>query len=77
MALKSEGAPILGDPIYSSSAADRTYLHAYYLGFRFNDESFRFVCLPEGEQFDAGCLALINEHYAWPEKLQWPKLKGV
>lgn len=77
VALKSEGAPILGDPIYSSSVADRTYLHAYYLGFRYKDESFRFSCLPQGEQFDSSCQALINEHYARPEMLLWPKLKGI
>jgi tRNA pseudouridine32 synthase/23S rRNA pseudouridine746 synthase len=77
VALKSEGAPILGDPLYSRNVSDRTYLHAYYLGFVFNGEVFRFTCLPEGEHFDEACRSLINEHYAQPEDLPWPKLKSM
>lgn len=50
VALKSEGAPILGDQRYeptSSLTADRGYLHAWQLGFNYQGESFKFCAEPE------------------------------
>ncbi|MGH1462145.1 MAG: TIGR01621 family pseudouridine synthase [Neptuniibacter sp.] len=74
VALKSEGAPILGDPVYSSTQADRTYLHAYSLAFLLGGEEFRFNCLPDaGDYFDQECLELITSKYNQPENLNWPK----
>jgi len=56
VALKSEGAPILGDSRYatgSAANADRGYLHAWQLGFEFFGECFRFRADPSsGEWFD-------------------------
>ena len=46
VAMKSLGAPILGDALYGGSAADRTYLHAYALSFLLDGASFSFHCLP-------------------------------
>ena len=73
VALKSEGAPILGDSTYGATEADRTYLHAYALAFKIKGQSFRFSCLPDiGDNFDQQCLDLIAEKYNQPENLKWP-----
>ncbi|MEO2265903.1 TIGR01621 family pseudouridine synthase [Pseudoalteromonas pernae] len=42
VAMKSLSAPILGDSLYSGSAADRTYLHAYALEFQYKQQRFQF-----------------------------------
>jgi tRNA pseudouridine32 synthase/23S rRNA pseudouridine746 synthase len=46
VALKSIGAPILGDQRYSGSNADRGYLHAYQLNFIWRDEVINLDCCP-------------------------------
>ncbi|MGL5030502.1 MAG: TIGR01621 family pseudouridine synthase [Aeromonas sp.] len=52
VALKSIGAPILGDDRYGGTSAERGYLHAWRLGFRLADEPFDFVCPPTiGREF--------------------------
>lgn len=52
VALKSLGAPILGDDTYGGNVSDRGYLHAYRLSFNFNGESFEFIADPkQGEEF--------------------------
>jgi len=52
VALKSLGAPILGDTAYGGAPADRTYLHAFGLAFSYNGEPVRVSALPEtGEHF--------------------------
>lgn len=52
VALKSLGAPILGDTAYGGTTADRTYLHAFGLVFSYNGEPVRVSTLPEtGEHF--------------------------
>ena len=54
VALKSLGAPILGDRLYAGTPADRVYLHAWRLCFPFRGESLRFESLPaHGDQFMA------------------------
>lgn len=72
VALKSLGAPILGDVSYSGNEATRTYLHAFALCFNWQGERFEFTSLPSsGEEF----LALIEHHdfYLWqtPWLLDW------
>ncbi len=53
VALKSLGAPILGDERYGGTPSDRAYLHAWSLGFRMGDRQWRFTEAPrEGELFD-------------------------
>lgn len=59
MALKSVGAPILGDERYGGTAADRGYLHAWRLAFTLAGESFDLVCPP-----DEGALFLLPELHA-------------
>ncbi len=56
VALKSIGAPILGDPIYSPDAEqfDRGYLHAFQLSFELEGETYSFCELPmEGTLFNS------------------------
>lgn len=59
VALKSVGAPILGDERYGGTAADRGYLHAWRLAFTLAGESFDLVCPP-----DEGALFLLPELHA-------------
>lgn len=52
VALKSLGAPILGDRLYAGTPADRVYLHAWRLCFPFRGQSLVFECLPvHGQRF--------------------------
>ncbi len=52
VALKSIGAPILGDQRYSKSSADRGYLHAYRLTFLWRGEKSEIISPPNsGEYF--------------------------
>lgn len=81
VALKSIGSAIVGDPIYNpSSVADRGYLHAYALGFEYQEEHYRFVCDPTklldlGTKWqDQPVKDAINQ-WAQPWDLAWPKLK--
>jgi tRNA pseudouridine32 synthase/23S rRNA pseudouridine746 synthase len=47
VALKSVGAPILGDLRYGGSAADRGYLHDCGLRFEYGQAAFQFGRLPQ------------------------------
>ncbi|KPZ56331.1 MULTISPECIES: TIGR01621 family pseudouridine synthase [unclassified Pseudoalteromonas] len=72
VALKSLGAPILGDSLYSGSAAERAYLHAYALSFVWHGEQINCTLLPAtGDEYQQ----LINqqEFQAWqsPWELDW------
>ncbi|MGB0467650.1 MAG: TIGR01621 family pseudouridine synthase [Pontibacterium sp.] len=79
VALKSIGAPVLGDPLYhekEENQPDRTYLHAYSLRFPFRGQHYRYVALPQvGELFDQACSELIEQQFAEPWALAWPKIK--
>ena len=74
VAMKSLGAPILGDALYGGSAADRGYLHAHALAFTLAGETHRFSCLPQwGERWPQPALA---DYLAAnpPASLPWPVL---
>ncbi|AXE36164.1 TIGR01621 family pseudouridine synthase [Chromobacterium phragmitis] len=73
VAMKSQGAPILGDALYGGSAADRGYLHAYALRFALDGERFAFLCPPTaGQAFAAEtCRAKLSELGA-PWEQPWP-----
>lgn len=49
VALKSLGAPVLGDPMYGATSvnADRCYLHAAVLDFSFSGRAFHYTCRPQ------------------------------
>lgn len=59
VAMKSIGAPILGDERYGGTAVDRGYLHAWRLSFCLGEETFEFVCPP-----DEGQLFMLPELHA-------------
>lgn len=76
VALKSLGAPILGDPLYrgDGAAADRGYLHAWSLSFELEGERFAFRRDPQqGTLFlDAAFRRLLADPAWQPEALAWP-----
>ncbi len=52
VALKSIGAPILGDLRYKGTHSDRGYLHAYQVVFQWKGQTIDTVCPPvEGTEF--------------------------
>ncbi len=86
VALSSIGAPIIGDPLYYSSASDssteqskltaeRGYLHAYALRFELLGKHYEFTLPPSEGHFYLSdnfnhCLNEIKQ----PWLLNWPKL---
>lgn len=81
VALKSIGAPIMGDLLYadaaSNSAIDRTYLHAYGLGFALGEKQYRYTVLPrEGEYFCDDFFSVAIAEWSEPWLLPWPKVAG-
>ncbi len=75
VALKSLGAPILGDSLYGGEPADRTYLHALGLAFELDGQPFDYWCPPdEGTAFLTEALAVqLAEWQTHPP--QWPRGK--
>jgi tRNA pseudouridine32 synthase/23S rRNA pseudouridine746 synthase len=74
VALKSLGAPILGDTLYSGDSADRTYLHAYALAFTLSGIRHQFVCAPTlGTGFLCEGFSQTLTQYGEPWGLSWPK----
>ena len=79
VALKSIGAPIMGDSLYGDAlqneACDRCYLHAYSLAFSLNGKQYRFTALPrEGEFFRDDFFTAAMQEWSEPWLLPWPKL---
>jgi len=75
VALKSLGAPIMGDERYGGSQADRCYLHAVDLGFRFQNTDYRFDCEPaQGECFRSDTLRETLTRVGPLSALPWPTL---
>lgn len=76
VALKSVGAPILGDELYGDASAmvDRTYLHAYALAFSLAGKDYRFQVLPqEGEYFLTSEFLAAVTAFSQPQTLPWPR----
>lgn len=80
VALKSIGAPVLGDPLYhrkeeGDKEIDRGYLHAYVLQFRLNNKTYRFVHPPDtGTLFTTSAFRETLRQCAKPWELKWPVL---
>lgn len=76
VALKSLGAPILGDELYGDSAnGGRTYLHAYSLAFSLAGQEYRYTELPrEGAEFLSPEFHAAFAEYQQPWLLSWPTL---
>jgi tRNA pseudouridine32 synthase / 23S rRNA pseudouridine746 synthase len=80
VALKSLGAPILGDQLYADAAScelvDRVYLHAYSIGFHLRGSTYRFTQAPrEGQDFLSADFDNCLATYSSPWELPWPILK--
>ncbi len=78
VALKSLGAPILGDALYDhrdhAISWDRTYLHAYGLSFHVDGRQYRYRVLPqEGDAFMSLDFSTAVAAYLSPESLPWPE----
>lgn len=74
VALKSLGAPILGDVRYGGTESDRGYLHAFVLQFIWKGEPQRFEFLPEaGTDFTAETLLAKLAEIGPVEALPWPE----
>lgn len=83
VALKSIGAPALGDPLYhqhpsSTPAADRGYLHAYALRFSWNGKEETY-CIPpaQGHFFSGELYEKILQSFTPPWALDWPGRKSA
>lgn len=77
VALRSLGAPILGDIRYGGETSDRAYLHAWQLSFPWQNEIRCYQVLPEqGDLFSSR--AFIDSLSVWqePGTLAWPKVPG-
>lgn len=80
VALKSLGAPILGDQLYADATScemvDRVYLHAYSLGFQLHGQAYRFTEVPrEGEAFLHPTFFDCLLPYTRTWDLPWPGVK--
>lgn len=76
VALSSIGSPIVGDPLYySTSKADRGYLHAYALKFAYQGEEFEYISAPNsGEFYLSDTLTKQLADIEKPWQLNWPRL---
>lgn len=75
VALKSVGAPIIGDSLYAGELADRTYLHAYQLSFALDGEVFTFRSPPKtGEFFVMSEFQERLNEIGELTQLSWPKV---
>lgn len=72
VAMKSIGAPILGDTLYGGDSSDRLYLHSYVLGFEYAAQTYRFESTPD--TFGLLNVKAVLEAQNWlePWSLNWP-----
>lgn len=76
VALASLGTPILGDGLYGGENADRAYLHAWHLEFRYGGRDWSFKDDPvEGELYLRPEATALLAQWSPPSKLPWPQRK--
>lgn len=75
VALKSIGAPILGDTRYAAGAAERGYLHAFSLSFEWFGETFNFSKWPEGDAVFTDEVRQRYDELYLRSPVTWPKFK--
>jgi len=80
VAMKSLGAPILGDPLYHPAVPDwpdRMYLHAHTLRFRLDGTEFGYACAPQvGKLFAEERIRLALQDLGPLEALPWQGRNG-
>ncbi|MDO6706543.1 TIGR01621 family pseudouridine synthase [Photobacterium sp. 1_MG-2023] len=75
VALKSVGSGITGDDIYGQEPADRGYLHAYALCFRYQGTAYQFLCPPShGQLWQGDTVVAALGDWSAPWTLDWPVL---
>jgi tRNA pseudouridine32 synthase/23S rRNA pseudouridine746 synthase len=75
VALKSIGSPILGDQLYKGASSDRTYLHAYCIRFKYQEQPICIICPPDkGDEFVCDKTKLQVSKLAIPWALKWPNI---
>ncbi|MGR6874613.1 TIGR01621 family pseudouridine synthase [Pseudomonas sp. HK3] len=75
VAMKSIGAPIIGDSAYGGAESDRLNLHSYVLAFEYEQQAFYFKQLPESSAvFDRLNLETVLKAQNWiePWSVTWP-----
>lgn len=78
VALKSIGAPVLGDPVYhkkekENKGPDRGYLHSYALRFHLQGKAHSFVYRPDvGMYFNNELFLSALKKFQHPWDLGWP-----
>ncbi|NVK42870.1 MAG: TIGR01621 family pseudouridine synthase [Oceanospirillaceae bacterium] len=81
VALKSLGAPIIGDQVYherTERVEERGYLHAWMLGFELNGRRYRYRGDPQdGERFLTGEFRTALEPWQDPWALAWPRVPSA
>ncbi|MBL4867395.1 MAG: TIGR01621 family pseudouridine synthase [Pseudomonadales bacterium] len=83
VALRSIGAPIIGDssyysPVTEANKWDRTYLHAYSLAFVFQGVEYRYQVKPtSGKLFVENGVSECLKKEQNPNELPWPTLKNT
>jgi len=68
VAMKSLGAPVLGDPIYYPSSRDqmRMYLHSWKLKFEWKGAVYDLECLPRSGDLFPEDLNVFGAGFSWP-----------
>lgn len=80
VAMKSLGAPVLGDPVYhkkekGEAAPDRGYLHSYAIKFHLKGKDYAFMHKPEeGKYFTGTAFMEVLKRCEDPWVLRWPSL---
>ncbi|GGP23748.1 pseudouridine synthase [Silvimonas iriomotensis] len=78
VALKSVGAPILGDTRYGAEAADRGYLHACALRFSWDAQTWSFLLLPgSGAHWPSPWPEQAAADLQAPWDLPWPAVRDT
>ena len=73
VALKSLGAAIIGDALYTGSKGERMYLHAYAIRFTYEQTRYEFVSPPdEGALFATTEVTQQVSAWSQPWLLNWP-----
>ncbi len=77
VALKSIGAPVLGDDLYHRTTEniclDRAYLHSYAIRFRIREKGYQYIHKPDnGQYFTDKAFVQALKEYRSPWDLPWP-----
>ena len=75
VALKSVGAPILGDELYGGASADRLHLHAWQLHLPFSTGTISVTAeVHDGEGFTHNLVKQWLSSLPEPTRYQWPTI---